>query len=76
MKYTEKPDVSQFSAVLEKFLYFGVNPKKLDDSRLRIIAEKFDVALSTVLKWKNGTATPHDLVKVAVMQYIAELSNA
>lgn len=64
-------DISKFCECVAEFICFdNVSRKAINQNRVRTLAEVFEVANSTVVRWAAGVANPHHFLKKSIMEYI------
>lgn len=50
-----------------------LNDNVVDEFSIRSVAARFEVAQSTVERWRSGSARPHPAIKKQVVRFLVEL---
>lgn len=71
---SQKIDASEFSQTVAKFIEYDEVSGNYNKDKARILADEFEAARSTIVRWVTGISNPHLAIKKGVTDYISRFN--
>ena len=59
-----------FALTVWRFIQYDLETTKYNEAKARMLADKFETAISTPVRWATGIACPHPMVRKQIMDFI------